>query len=196
MYTYWAWYGLRDRTTSGIGLAGSNDLVNWHKYSANPVIPVATGASRPSVILDGTTLRMAYENTASTNQVGYATSTNGTTWTIQAPFTSDGDGGFTPALWKNPNDGKFYLYWSSGPLASDGSYPIYVRSAATMEALVTASDTGISGLCKLLLPVSARIHSMRPPTSFTTPPAVCMSSSSRLGRIHRPAMRATIRLGM
>ena len=30
-YAYWAWYGLRDRTTSGIGLAGSNDLVNWHK---------------------------------------------------------------------------------------------------------------------------------------------------------------------
>ena len=142
-YTYWAWYGLRDRTTSGIGLAGSNDLVNWHKYSANPVIPVATGASRPSVILDGATLRMAYENTASTNQVGYATSTNGTTWTIQTPFTSDGDGGFTPALWKNPNDGMFYLFWSSGPLASDGSYPIYVRSATAMEALVTAPDSMI-----------------------------------------------------
>ncbi|MGA2237292.1 MAG: DUF2341 domain-containing protein, partial [Terriglobales bacterium] len=141
-YEYWGWYGLQNATNSGIGLAGSNDLVNWHKYSANPVIPVATGASRPSVILDGTTLQMAYENTASPQQVGYATSTNGISWTIQSAFTSYLYGGYTPALWKNPNDSKFYLFWSSGQLA-DRSYPIYVRSAITVAALATASDTMI-----------------------------------------------------
>ena len=138
-YKYWGWYGLQHSNQSGIGLAGSNDLVNWHKYSANPVIPVATGASRPSVILVGTTLQMAYETTASLEQVGYATSTNGISWTIQPALTSEGYGGYTPALWQNPNDGKFYLYFSSGEL-SNGSYPIYVRSATTVAGLATAPD--------------------------------------------------------
>jgi len=34
-----------------------DDLVNWTKYSSNPVIPVATGCSRPSVILVSTTYK-------------------------------------------------------------------------------------------------------------------------------------------
>jgi hypothetical protein len=139
-YSYWGWYGLQDSTTSGIGLAGSNDLVNWNKYSANPVIPIATGASRPSVLFDSGTLHMAYETTDANQQVGYATSTNGISWKIQPPFTSFLYGGYTPGLWKNPNDGVFYLYWSSGQL-DDASYPIYVRSASTVAALATASDT-------------------------------------------------------
>jgi len=140
LYSYWGWYGLQNSALSGIGLAGSNDLVNWNKYSGNPVIPVATGASRPSVLLDGDTLRMAYETTDSTQQVGYASSANGISWTIRAPFTSFLYGGYTPAIWKNPNDNLFYLYWSSGQLA-DASYPIYVRSASTVAALANASDT-------------------------------------------------------
>jgi len=140
MYAYWGWYGLQNSTLSGIGLVGSNDLVNWYKYSANPVIPIATGASRPSVLLDGSTLQMAYQTTASTQEVGYASSKDGISWTIQSPFTSSGYGGYTPAIWKNPNDNQFYLYWSSGEL-DDASYPIYVRSAATVEGLETAADT-------------------------------------------------------
>jgi len=139
-YAYWGWYGLQNSTLSGIGLVGSNDLVNWYKYSGNPVIPSTIGASRPSVLLDGSTLQMAYETTDSTQQVGYASSKNGISWTIQTPFTSTGYGGYTPAIWKNPNDNMFYLYWSSGQL-DDVSYPIYVRSAATVEGLETASDT-------------------------------------------------------
>ena len=142
-YKYWAWYGLHDHLTTGIGLAGSNDLVNWTKYSGNPVIPMSTGASRPSVILDGTTLRMAYETTASIQQIGYATSTNGISWTIRTPFTSNPNGAYTPHLWVNPNDSKFYLYYSSGP--ADGTnidtWPVYGRSAATADALTAASDT-------------------------------------------------------
>ena len=36
-YTYWAYYGTHDVPGVGIGLAGSNDMVNWTKYSGNPV---------------------------------------------------------------------------------------------------------------------------------------------------------------
>jgi hypothetical protein len=34
-YRYWGWYGLNE--VRGIGLARSNDLVNWTKYEQNPV---------------------------------------------------------------------------------------------------------------------------------------------------------------
>ena len=113
-YTYWGWYGLHSTSTSGIGLAGSNDLVNWHKYSANPVIPISTGARSPSVINDSGTLRMAYETTGSPSQIGYATSTNGTTWTIQSALTSSTNNSSCPQLWINPNDTTtpYYLYYS------------------------------------------------------------------------------------
>ncbi len=33
-FRYWGWYGLNDGR--GIGLARSNDLVHWTKYSKNP----------------------------------------------------------------------------------------------------------------------------------------------------------------
>lgn len=140
MYSYWGWYGLQNSTLSGIGLAGSNDLVNWYKYSGNPVIPVAIGASRPSVLLDGATLQMAYQTTDASQQVGHASSADGISWTINTPFTSYLYGGYTPAIWKNLNDNLFYLYWSSGQLG-DASYAIFVRSASTVAALANASDT-------------------------------------------------------
>ena len=34
-YRYWGWYGLNEGR--GIGLARSNDLVNWTKYEQNPL---------------------------------------------------------------------------------------------------------------------------------------------------------------
>ena len=46
-YKYWAWYGLHSDSVSGIGLAGSNDLVNWTKYSGNPVISTSDRSQMP-----------------------------------------------------------------------------------------------------------------------------------------------------
>ena len=34
-FRYWGWYGLNEGR--GIGLARSNDLVNWTKYEGNPL---------------------------------------------------------------------------------------------------------------------------------------------------------------
>src|SRR5579872_1769311 len=44
-YRYWGWYGLNEG--GGIGLARSNDLVNWTKYGQNPLL---TNARWPSVL--------------------------------------------------------------------------------------------------------------------------------------------------
>src|SRR5437867_1845638 len=44
-FRYWGWYGLNEG--KGIGLARSNDLVNWTKYAHNPLL---TNARWPSVI--------------------------------------------------------------------------------------------------------------------------------------------------
>ena len=140
-YKYWAWYGLHSTSVSGIGLAGSNDLVNWTKYSGNPVISTSTGARAPSVINDSGTLRMVYENTHSPYQIGYATSTNGTTWTIQSVLTNSTGNSSCPQLWVNPNDSTtpYYLYYS----VSDGATKswISVRHASTVGGLSSASDT-------------------------------------------------------
>jgi hypothetical protein len=144
VYTYIAYYGLHSNTTSGIGLAGSNDLVNWTKYSGNPVIPNATGGRSPSVINDSGTLRMAYETTSSPYQIGYATSTNGTTWSIQSAFTNSTNDSSCPHLWINPNDSTtpYYLYYSVTNTNNGGSQSwISVRHASTVAGLSSASDT-------------------------------------------------------
>src|SRR6478672_1771098 len=44
-FRYWGWYGLNEGR--GIGLARSNDLVNWTKYDKNPLW---TNARWPSVL--------------------------------------------------------------------------------------------------------------------------------------------------
>src|SRR5438552_13111237 len=44
-YRYWGWYGLNEGR--GIGLARSNDLLNWTKYEQNPLW---TNARWPSVL--------------------------------------------------------------------------------------------------------------------------------------------------
>jgi len=76
------------------------------------VIPVATGCSRPSVILVSTTLNMACESTAATPQISYFTSNK---WDVV-----DGADGlhaftykpWTPQLWLNPNNGNYYLFYA------------------------------------------------------------------------------------
>jgi hypothetical protein len=137
-YTYWAWYSLHDDTKSGIGLAGSNDLVNWTKYTSNPVVPVDTGCSRPSVILVSTTLHMACQNTVAPFQISYFTSPDGVTWTAQTSFTALPNNTATPQLWLNPNDGNYYLFYVYVPA---GAYNVVnYRKATTVAGLEAAAD--------------------------------------------------------
>src|SRR4029077_963838 len=56
-HTYWGWYGLQD-SCGGVGLAWSQDLVNWTKDTFNPLF---TNGRWPNVIQVGSTLYMVYE---------------------------------------------------------------------------------------------------------------------------------------
>ena len=140
-YAYWAWYSLHSSTESGIGLAGSNDLVNWTKYTSNPVISVDTGCGRPSVILVSTTLNMACQSTSLPFEINYFTSTDGMSWTAQTPFTALTYNATNPQLWLNPNDSNYYLFYV---YKVDGAYNVInYRSASTVAGLETAADKTI-----------------------------------------------------
>ncbi|MCP4668467.1 MAG: hypothetical protein GY849_19150, partial [Deltaproteobacteria bacterium] len=94
--TYKMWYSGSDNTIdpeedSQIGYATSSDGVTWVKHGSNPVLPKG-GANDwdgdtvqwPSVIKDGGTYKMwyaAWNDAQGTDAIGYATSTDGITWT-------------------------------------------------------------------------------------------------------------------
>ena len=147
-YTYWGYYGLVNSTPNppcgGIGLAYSNDLVTWTKYTGNPVF---TNGRWASVRLVNGTFYMAYEQNYcdSNDQIELATSTDGINWTDAGTLVPAGYGGYSgnirnqnPDLFLNPNDGKFYLYWYSGNDAD--TYHIMVRSASSPSGLSDGSS--------------------------------------------------------
>ena len=146
-YTYWGYYGLVNATSStcgGIGLAFSNDLVNWTKYTGNPVFPNGRWAS---VHLVSGVFYMAYEQNycESNDQIELATSTDGINWTDAGTLVPEGYGGYSgnirnqnPNLFLNPNDGNYYLYWYSGNDA--GTYSIKERHASSPLGLTDASS--------------------------------------------------------
>ncbi len=125
-YQYWGYYGLVSGD-GGVGLARSNDLVNWDKYESNPV---SLNGRFPSVIKVGGTFYMAVtKDYGSTSQVVLRTSTDGISFTeveTMVPPVAE-KRNQNPNLFLNPNDGLYYLYWYSN---NSGQYDIMAKSAA------------------------------------------------------------------
>jgi predicted GH43/DUF377 family glycosyl hydrolase len=90
--TYMMWYHGSDGTTLRIGHATSQDGINWTKFSDNPVLDVGslgswedTHVTFPYVIKDGDEYRMWYIGYhGNVQNIGYASSTDGTNWTKYA----------------------------------------------------------------------------------------------------------------
>src|SRR5436309_4074174 len=57
-YRYWGWYGLNEGR--GIGLARSNDLLNWTKYEQNPLWTNARWPDRKSTRLNSSHVKISY----------------------------------------------------------------------------------------------------------------------------------------
>jgi len=82
------WYQGNDGTNFRIGYATSDDGITWTKYFDNPVLNLgADGAwddevlGSPNVLLNNGIYQMWYHGSDGTNRrIGYATSTDGTTW--------------------------------------------------------------------------------------------------------------------
>jgi hypothetical protein len=95
---YKGWYLGRSGTTYAIGYATSPDGITWTKYGGNPIIklsdiPWATPRIEyPFVIKEGGIYKMWYSaGTPSGKAIGYATSSDGITWTHNpAPILTAG----------------------------------------------------------------------------------------------------------
>jgi hypothetical protein len=137
-YTYWGYYGLV-YDCGGVGLARSNDLVHWTKYSGNPLF---SNGRWPSVLKVGSSFYMLYEKDfCATSYIKLATSTDGITFTDLKTIVQPQSGSYNqnPNLFYNPPDGKYYIYWYGGNGTT--TWDIKARSATNVADLDnTASE--------------------------------------------------------
>jgi len=143
-YTYYGYYSLQ--TDGGIGMAGSNDLLNWTKFPESPAAPPnnplfsSNGERWASVLLDGGTYYMVHtRNYSGTSNVVYRQSTDGLNWTapVQVIPPVSGDRNQNPNIFRDPNDNQYYIYWFR---RSGGMRRIMMRTASTVAGLTTAGD--------------------------------------------------------
>lgn len=133
-YRYWAYYGLAD--CGGIGLARSNDLVNWQKWP-EPLLN-RDGERWPAVLKVGEVIYMIYDRDhCGTSHLVMRTSRDGVhfdpDYRVIVP-QQPGVRNQNPALFRDPREGRFYLYWYRG--GNDvGYWQIRMRSATTVEGL-------------------------------------------------------------
>lgn len=122
------WYSAQDSTNLKIGYATSTDGITWNKYVSNPVLTLGAGGTwddvhvgLPNVLKDSDgQYKMFYSGNDGGNwRLGYATSSDGITWT---KFTSnpvlnlgtgwDDTGAYSPVVMRD-TDG-YYKMWYSG----------------------------------------------------------------------------------
>ncbi len=133
-YRYWGYYGLAD--CGGIGLARSNDLINWVK-APEPLLN-RDGERWPSVQRVGDRIYMIYDRDhCGTSHLVMRTSTDGVNFDPQYRVIVPQEQGVrnqNPALFRDPKDGRFYLYWFRGG-SEVGYWQIKMRQAWSVEAL-------------------------------------------------------------
>lgn len=163
------WYSGGDNYADNlyaIGTATSPDGVTWTRPTATNPVFTPTGADtfdrdgvmEPFVLQEGSTWKMWYTGqrgagaTAgpnATNEIGYATSTDGLTWTRQNggnPVVANGGGGsadeyWAAKAWVLPNAaGGGFVMWYTG-LGASGTWPSVLR--ATSADGVTWTKTGV-----------------------------------------------------
>ena len=106
---YHMWYQGYNGSSRRIGYATSEDGVTWTKSESNPVVDLGPSGSwdsselrSPFVILDGELYRMWYTGSNGSDQrFGYATSTDGVSWTKHDgnPIIGRGVSGSWDSVW-------------------------------------------------------------------------------------------------
>ncbi|MBS1241887.1 MAG: Laminin sub domain 2, partial [Gemmatimonadetes bacterium] len=173
--TYRMWYVSASGSVTQTGYATSPDGVTWTKHPDNPVLRAGdpgswdeTKADIHAVLAEGGTYRAWYNGRgagASWEQIGYATSPDGVTWTKHPDpvLPRDGTGwdGYTVANASIAFDGTYHMWYSGAgnkaqighASSSDGIH--WVRQPADEPALPTggagAWDTGGVDLSQVLL---------------------------------------------
>ena len=141
-YRYWGWYGLNEG--AGVGLARSNDLINWRKYERNPLW---TDARWPSVLQHADprhphllyfAITRGYDTPSS--YIVLATSKDGIhltqTKTLVAAVPNQRNQ--NPNLFRDPLSGRFYLTFYRGN--DRDHFEIISKSASTVQDLDKAPE--------------------------------------------------------
>jgi hypothetical protein len=107
-YRYWGYYGTADH--DAVGLAFSNDLENWTRYSTTA--PLIVGFGWPTVGIQNGVIYMFYIKGGLLDKIYWATSpvSDGYTFTEQGVAVGTSSS-HDPFLWHNPVDGEWYLLW-------------------------------------------------------------------------------------
>ena len=141
-FRYWGWYGLNEG--GGIGLARSNDLVNWRKYEKNPLW---TDARWPTVLLNADpkhpkllyfAITRGYDTPSS--YIVLASSEDGIRLTqvkMLVPAVPN-QRNQNPNLFRDPNSGRFYLTFYRGN--DHDHFEIISKNAARVQDLDKAPE--------------------------------------------------------
>jgi len=141
-FRYWGWYGLNEG--AGIGLARSNDLVDWTKYEKNPLW---TDARWPSVLQNVDrkhpkllyyAITRGYDTPSS--YIVLASSEDGIHVTQQKTLVAavPNQRNQNPNLFRDPRSGSFYLTFYRGN--DKDHFEIVSRNAAHVQDLDKAPD--------------------------------------------------------
>lgn len=141
-FRYWGWYGLNEGR--GIGLARSNDLVNWTKYEKNPLW---TNARWPSVLAhanpkqkDLLYFAITREYDTPSSHIVLATSRDGIHLNEEKVLVPGvpNQRNQNPNLFRDPRSGRFYLTFYRGN--DHDHFEIISKSAAAVTDLDKAPE--------------------------------------------------------
>jgi len=141
-FRYWGWYGLNEGR--GIGLAQSNDLVQWKKYEKNPLW---TNARWPSVLEkadpkhpDLLYFAITRDYDTPSSYIVLASSADGIQLkqekTLVQPVPNQRNQ--NPNLFRDPKSGRFYLTYYRGN--DKDQFEIVSRNAASLQDLDKAAE--------------------------------------------------------
>jgi predicted GH43/DUF377 family glycosyl hydrolase len=148
------WYSGRAGSFGAIGYATSADGVTWAKYpsSAAPA-PVMShgppgsadsfGAADPTVLADGSVLKMWYTgDDSSKKRIAYATSTDGVTWAKGGKVIAPEDAGvsanlafgaFAPTVWKTASG--YAMLLTGRKLVGGGVFQTKILSSSSPDGI-------------------------------------------------------------
>ena len=141
-FRYWGWYGLNEGR--GIGLARSNDLVNWTKYEGNPLW---TNARWPTVLAKvdrkhpGTLyFAITREYDTPSSHIVLASSEDGIHLKEEKTLVQGvpNQRNQNPNLFRDPRSRSFYLTFYRGN--DKDHFEIISKSAKTLQELDTAPE--------------------------------------------------------
>ena len=150
-FRYWGWYGLNEGR--GIGLARSNDLVNWTKYEQNPLW---TNGRWPSVLAKADPAHkvllyfaITRDYDTSGSYIVLASSKDGVHLTEEKVLVAKvaDQRNQNPNLFRDPNSGRVYLTFYRGndkdhfEIISKSANNIHVLDAAPEKTLLKSEET-------------------------------------------------------